>query len=141
MHFKRILMAGSMTMFLQVALTPSPASANESGCTWTNKVDLPTLWIPSSWFCFSMDNSGSNIDSMRASWRGAKLCRWRIDWITYYESGAVHWRSTGPTSSGCSRVTGERYRGAGWAPKWGRACARVYSHGKWVGGVCHRIEP
>ncbi len=145
MLLKRLLItvvAVATSLFGQVALSPSPAAASASGCTWTSSVKLPTgAFIPTSWFCFSVNGSGSNISSMRASWRVAKLCRWRIDWITYYESGAQHWRSTGPTSSGCNYVTGERYRGSGWAPMWGRVCARVYSYGTWTGGVCHRIQP
>ena len=145
MYFRRVAVAFAMVVASvcgQTAFTASPAAATASGCTYTSAINLPVYGsIPTSYFCFTVYGSGSNISSMRASWRGAKMCRWRIDWITYYESGAQHWRSTGPTSSGCNYVTGERYRGAGWAPMWGRVCARVYNYGTWVGGVCHRIQP
>jgi len=140
-HLCAALMVTSMLLVGTTLVNPSVAHAYASSCTFTKKLQVPVYgWIPLSYFCFGLYGSGSEISGMRATWRAAKLCRWRIDWITYYEDGREHWRSTGPTSSGCDLVTRGRVRGAGSAPMWGRVCARIYSYGKWVGGVCHRIQ-
>jgi hypothetical protein len=90
--------------------------------------------------CFTVYGSGSTITSMYASWRAPSMCNWRIDWYGYRADNSLFWHDVGPTHNGCTSVTGGRSRGAGWIPMYGRVCARVYSYGTWVAGVCHGID-
>jgi hypothetical protein len=137
-NLKRKIGLGLVGLLLMIGglqvTTTRPASAYADGCSGWGSV--PYLSIPTGYMCFEVWGS---ISSQRATWRTASLCNWRIDWIAYDASGRQWWRSNGPTHYGCTWISGGRSRGAGYVPKYGRMCARVYSHNTWLAGVCHTI--
>lgn len=100
--------------------------------------------VPVGWLTFSVTSPrspGTTITSMRASWRQPSLCNWRIDWRIYYR-GATWWRDIGPAHNHCDSVTGERYRGSGYAPDGSQLCAQLYNTatGVRITSACVGIE-
>ncbi len=111
-----------------------PANAYAEG--YSGWGSIPYLGVPSGYMGFQVFGS---ISSMNAVWRTGSLCNWRIDWYGYDKNGTQFWHDVGPTHYGCTSVSGGRSRGAGTIPKYGKVCARTYSYGKWLAGVCHTI--
>lgn len=115
-----------------IDLTPS------SGCSTWKKI--PIWEIPAGWMCFTIEGEGTSISSLRATWRTSSLCNWRIDWVIYHK-GRIWWRDKGPTHSYCKKLSGERYRGSGYAPAGSTFCAELYDIGREVKieAVCRSI--
>ena len=128
-----------LSLSSMVFVPAQPAHALAHGCSvWRT---IPATAIPASWLCFSIYGSGTSISSMRATWRSPSLCNWRIDWVIY-RNGRVWWRDNGSAHNNCTSVTGERYRGAGYAPAGSSLCAELYdtSRNKQIDAVCHGID-
>jgi hypothetical protein len=134
---QRLLVAVLVSLGLALganAVTASPASAYAEG--YSSWGSVPYYGIPTGYMGFQVYGS---ISSMNAVWRTGSLCSWRIDWYGYDKDGRQFWHDVGPTHYGCTSISGGRSRGAGTIPKYGKVCARTYSYGQWLAGVCHTI--